>query len=370
MVDAIVALADEDLNGQLYVPGAEGEREEIVEINLIPYGHALPAAADGAHGQAVPFTVAQANRFIALQINHCRIIGLPPANAGRIAYLRFLSARAGLISPNFALNRYNVRYNDSVRLTEAQTNLAIATIMHADQDVYRVAALAVLNVANRTNLRKWFSDLVCIVAFVFRVRGHHYLPILNDLYDRVWTKCLHDPALLGLTWELIAGASLHAIMPLVLDEFWHIAKDNAQCAGALIKRWDSAPAGVAAPLVVKKGVDDIKMVFPGVENRVKDDLEYVNQCVEYIKNHRWEGSVNARYYGVGRYHVDEGRMCAIGAVVLGIYNELAPGSDLRASPALQRLAGNAPVVSGAMGRAAGRAVADTKLSLIGEAIHS
>jgi hypothetical protein len=186
----------------------------------------------------------------------------------------------------------------------------------------------------------------------------------EDRYSTLWSRCLYKPEDLPLEWQFVATDALHAIMPDVLDIFWRSAADNARCAGTLIKRIDSAPAGAAGVVALERGLSDVVMLFPAITEKVPEAYEEFKSVVAQTKSSRWACSVNARFYGVSRARVDEAKIGALASVVLGVYEHLAPASKLRDSMALQRLAQIAPVTGGAIGIAAGRAARDDRLNLI------
>jgi len=356
-------ITNEDLNGECFIAGAEGEVEELIEKNEVVFAPDTPAAAVSAAGSVVTFSTLQANNFLTINIAHSMRAGVPAREAARIAYIRMLAVRNGLISPDFNIQTNNVRYNHAVRVTEVQ---AVAL---ADSDVFtdvnKAAIQASLSADVKKSIRKHFSDMVCCVAYIFRVRAHHYRDDLQDRYISLWARCLHKDSDLPMDWKYIATDALHAIMPGHLDAFWDDCVVNAKCAGALIKRFDSAPAGVAGVLALERGLDDVMMLFPHVVDQVPDAYEYFRNIVRQVGDSRWGGSINSRFYGATRIRVDEGKIGALASVVMGIYEQLATDSKLRESPALQRLAQTAPATGGAIGIAARRAVQDERMTLLG-----
>jgi hypothetical protein len=153
-------------------------------------------------------------------------------------------------------------------------------------------------------------------------------------------------------------------MPDILDSFWEKCAASSRCAGALIKRFDSAPAGAAGIMALKRGLDDVMMLFPGVVRNVPASYQAFNQIVDTVNANRWAGSVNARFYGSQRLRIREGDVGALASVVLGVYNQLAADSKLVDSPSLKRLAEIAPATGGAIGLAARRATQSEEFNLL------
>jgi hypothetical protein len=358
---ADLVLDNDDLNGDCFIAGAEGEPEISTATNIvqIPPGFNGPNDADA--GAVMEVNGAMANSIIKLNYVYLRNAGRAPDVAARSAYIRFLALKNGLVSQNFTVAAHNVRYNHTAQLTQADYDTMIALYTNE----WRDNLVAVLPAEVRKNLRLNFADYTCCVAYIFRVRGHHYKDEFEDRYKTLWARCLKTEAELPIAWQYIATDALHAIMPDILDSFWANCVATSRCAGTLIKRFDSAPAGCAGVSALKRGLDDVLMLFPGVVRRVPGAHAAFNRVVTSLANSRWGGSINCRFYGVQRIRVDESQIGALASVVMGIYEQLAHDSKLRESPALRRLAEIAPATGGAMGLAALRATKDESLSLIG-----
>jgi len=362
-VNNVVFAADnDDLNGECFIIGAEGEVEEKVEKNEVLFPPGFPAAGPGNPGQAVTITDAQANEFMIVNASASIHAGRSAADAAKIAYMRFLAARSGLISPDFNHQAHNVRYNHAVRISATRAAEHRDHVMNdeAIKGAIRGAATA----EYKKIARRSFTDVVCCVAYIFRVRGHHYRDDIKDRYVTLWARCLKRDSELPGDWEILATDALHAIMPDVLDAFWQGAAADARCAGALIKRLDSAPAGVAGVMALHRGLNDVMMLFPGIADKVPDSYAYFVDIADQVQASRWGGSINCRFYGVQRIRVDEGRIGALASVVMGIYDQLASDSKLRDSPALKRLAETAPATGGAIGLAARRTVNHPSMNLL------
>jgi len=271
------------------------------------------------------------------------------------AYLRFLGVRAGLISPSFATADHHVRYNEAVMLRGANIGRATGNIGDA-----AVAAIGFTRQA-RTVFRENFANIVCCVAYMFRVRGHHFLPEMDGKYKALWKKCLKENDTVGLDWNYVAHDALHAIMPDVLDGFWEDCKNTGRIAGALIKRFDSAPAGVAAVRAVYAGAQDLQMAVPGIRDRFKQHFDDLDALIEKMRIERWAGSINRRYYAAGAIDFDEQKFGAIASVVYHALNAFASNSMLLKSNALIRVANNAPITGGIVSRSIATAAADPAL---------
>lgn len=365
-VAAAFAVDDEDLNGECFIVGAEGEVEELVEKNLVIFGPETPAIGPGEVGTPIHLNDHQAQLFLAYNTGHLLNAGRSAGDAAKVAYVRLLAVRNGLISPDLNPAANNVKYNHAVRYDAAAVD-ALAAVVEGTPAHVDAITRALTGPVKKT-IRRHFADYVCCVAYIFRVRGHHYKDDINDRYVSLWSRCLHKDTDIPLSWELMATDALHAIMPGHLDGFWINCADNARCAGALIKRLDSAPAGVAGVLALERGIDDVMMLFPGVVNQVPDAYREFRNITRIVKESRWGGSINSRFYGAQRVRVEEGKIGALASVVMGIYDQLASDSKLRESPALKRLAETAPATGGAIGLAARRAIQSERMTLIGAVV--
>lgn len=352
----VFTLTVEDLNGDCFIVGAEGETEVETSTNIVYFPHNWPADNRMENG----LTNAMCLDLLKLNYMQSTQAGRIPEVAAKVAFVRMLASKQVHMHPDFTTALKHVKYNHARRLT-AEAQAALVRQYPADFD-------AILNrelpADIKTKLRKHYSDYVCCVAYIFRVRGHHYKVDYLDRYKTLWNRCLHAESDLPLPWEFLATDALHAITPIDLDNFWHECVETSKCAGTLIKRFDSAPAGCAGVSALNRGLQDVLMLFPGVIDRVPESYAAFTALKDRVLNSRWGGSVNNRYYGTHRIRVDENAIGALASVVMGVYEYLAEGSKLRDSPALKRLAEIAPATGGALGVAAFRATKDERLSML------
>lgn len=343
-------LVDSDMNGDPFVPGSEGEIEVYNEDNVVVFPPNFHGVASGEELSEIKPHVDDIERFIIANAGKVISDKVSLRDALIIGTVRFLAARVGLVSPNFSTDKHNVRYNEAVNISEEKYREYAAKVSDM------VAARNELNDVRRKLIISNFSNYVCCVAFVFRSRGHHYLATLQELYDRLWGKCLKTVADNPLGWQKMSTYALHAIMPDILDDYWKQCAAKQRIAGALIKRLDTAPAGCASAYIVQKGITDVKVVLPTIVRRDPEGSVYLAAVIAQLEQGRWVGSVNARYYGVNKLRIDESKLAALGAIVLGCYETLARTSPLVASPALIRVASNAPILRGVTSRVVDKVV--------------
>jgi hypothetical protein len=363
MADDYVFTQD-DIAGDCFVAGSEGEKEEEITANEVWFPHTAPVGPVDQPGTQVLFNPVEIHGFIWVNYEHLVAAGIERRVAVKIAYIRFLAARHNLMNPGFDTAGHHVRYNDAKRLTEADTLAAQQRSRGEGAVNFEADMKSELTVEWKKRTRLQFVDLVCSVAYVFRVRGHHWRPDLQDRYVSLWANCLHNQQDMPVPWVNVATHGLHAIMPDVLDEFWANCCNAEKCAGTLIKRWNSAPAGVAGVYALKKGLDDVLTIFPGVQTRIPESFQRFNELYARVTRERWGGSINSRYYGAPRIRVNDDEIGALASVVKSMYSRLSPESRLNDSPALARLAELAPVTGASIGMAAGRTIANERFTLI------
>lgn len=338
-------LGNTDLNGDCFISGELGEIEEEQLHRVYMFREVTPCASRPF--ERVPFTARQAEEFI--NDNFCAVKDIAAnytdEEAARIAWIRFCAVREGLVSPRFDPKDYFVKYSECAVLSKDANLGDWLRDNPKDRSKSRIHQRfrAVMPEPVRTQLRVWFSDMVCMVAYMFRVRGHHWLADMNDKYQDLWRKCLKAGDNPGIKWELVAHSALHAIYPLNLDGYWKRQMDASNIAGTLVKRYDSAPAGVAGIKALDAGMNDLALSVPGIKVHFKELYDEKDRLIQHLRDNRWAGSINRRFYGAGDLGFDESRFGALASTILAALTQYAPGSPLRQSQALKRMANTAPI---------------------------
>lgn len=335
---ALDTFRDDDLNGECFIVGSEGE----LDIARPECKYALLA------GDHVDYTTAHNNawynRFLYNNYNHLRTVIAPSDPAlteeisYKIAYLRTLAVKESLIDLQGNEEDHHCLHEDRINLA---ANVAV-------DDAFKNAMNGVLTADVKKGLRERFTNMVCLVAYIFRVRGHHYMDGFDAKYSALWRKCLYNEDDPGLPWKYIAVHSFHAIYPDKLDEFWHNAVENGECSGTMRKRYDCAPAGVAGLFALKKGIDDLCTAFSAIKVSHAAPLAELNRLYNIVHENRWAGSVNRMYYGAPLLEYDESALATLGALIVGALKAFSPNAPLIQSYALKRIANNAPIVTGVM----------------------
>jgi hypothetical protein len=297
--------------------------------------------------------------LIILKANYWYLISLGVAGevAIKVVFLRILGLLLGLADTGKNMKAHNVVYNDvkvkDIGVLQNKGNPDSRILVYKGPDGKDVTVNPYLDdipgwseaseVAWRGRAKKKFTNMVCIVAFFFRTRGHHYLPDFDDRYKAIWRKCLYDDDTIGIPWKDFATTTIHYVYPDVLDKFWRDSCEAERCAGALIKRLDSYAAGTAAVGAVWAGYVDLIILFPKFRESVREGVAELERCQQVLDGSRWAGSVNRRFYGAENLVVKEHLLAALAATIIQGLKNAAGSTVLKNSNALMRVATGAPI---------------------------
>jgi hypothetical protein len=349
-------LDDIDINGFQERDLSAGEELVKTNANVVWFLSDSPRATLNSHNERVEFTPIQANDFLYTNYVALRRLGLPDATSSIGAFYRYLSAQAGLISPSWTPESLSVRYIEADQRDE-DYNLLDDFNAIPDKHIRDILTPDV-----KVLIRERFADIVCTMAYVFRSRGHHWKPEFAPLYERILTKCGIDPRTLGVTLEHLFTIVLHHIPPIVLDRYWNLRRESSSVSGPLVKRYDVAAAGSAAFYAIKAALIDLDTIMPTIIDRYRTTFNELLALVKRLKENRWTGSINHRYYGVDRDAPDETLYAGLIATVIGALDVFAPTSPLKASPSLRRVGDNAPLTAAIIGQTLRNIVRSEKFS--------
>jgi hypothetical protein len=374
----------EDLNGAVYIAGSAGEQETedanlicwVPELGGAPNGIALPfkdniPAEDGAVRTRYQNWI---QNVYSINCAALQFAGVPAADSKIIAYLRMLAIREGLGDPRTDPRAHHCKYNlvrstniapralvwprNAYNAARARLNAAgnnnptvqqtIDEIAH-DANPPNAADVTLPPAATRQHLRANFVDIVCLVAYIFRTRGHHYKAAYNSKYEALYRGCVRSGEAVnpGTNWEYIARSFAKMFFPDTLDEFWFNAQKDGHCSGQLTKRFNSASAGTAVIHAVYNGVMDLLTVFPNLRGRLDRQIRVLLQARDAIILNRWAGCINRNMYNAPAVEYNEADFGALAATIIAALESFAPDAPLLRSPAVQRAANNAPI-SGAI----------------------
>jgi hypothetical protein len=269
--------------------------------------------------------------------------------ACRVAWLRMLLVNHKLVRAARTAGQYFVKY------LQVFTN---ADGVMRRTDVERANGEQAIDAEfNTPEFKQWVvdvnnrvTDIICLVAYVFRSRGHHYLDDLEAVYSRMWGNVCRPPVDLALTWAQIARLVAHAVPPIVKDDYWLAATAAGACDGALVKRINCAAAGQAEMINVLTAWNDLQGVLGELRPRfIAIETELADLSATFA-DRTWDHSVNHKYYGsqVGPSNVKQCAMIAAVLIGLGQCMDGLAQDGLHTSPALIRLAKQCPISGSVM----------------------
>lgn len=358
-IDTVFGADDTKVNGDILSHQVSNvvydrSREYLV---LIPYD--MQTAQDPGEFAPLPTLKKDLLAFMILNLDNMIEGNFGGDGAQKVAlcYYRFLAVKYRLMSDHYDAKNYFVDYNQVQRVADKDVtvdNLVADNDDGLTADKKHAASALLTTNLTAANFAVWnstFINIVCTVAYMFRVRGHHYFPEMQSKYEQLWTKFATRTKGLGCTWEQVSTIGLHAIIPSVLDQFWLAMAAAAKCDGALIIRLNAFAAGTSSYNICNRGMTDLLVVFPQLEDRIGDAIQAVRDGVAACERNRWAHSINARFYGAPTDRLDEGPIGIIAALIRACVDGLAPESPLLESKALKRAANVAPISGAAYGKA-------------------
>jgi len=357
----------EDLNGNVYSDNSSGEVQDLLERHIIYVTTGVPVAgrddrpwniAQGANQITVnkqQWTKPQLVNTMALNFAYLRSLGsmrderIKDGPLAEACLYRALALQTNLCSPNFDMAEFhNVHKETFVINDQNVANFA----WHTPENLKAAqkACIKWLQTVNDTFRAKTaqFANLVSLVAYGFRTRGHHYVPDMQKMYDDLWKKIGADRPDLEVGWDTIATVSTHAIPPALLDEFWVRLARGGKLHPTLTLRVDAPAAGTAAFRAIKAGWEDVAASLPKMKMAYKDKFEDLQRILQVLDTRRWAHSVNGTLYGETSERLPTAGVQQLAAVVVGAYRKLAADSSLSASESLKREANQSPILISVM----------------------
>jgi hypothetical protein len=195
------------------------------------------------------------------------------------------------------------------------------------------------------------ANLLCVVAFMFRVRGHHWKQDFADVFALKGRKLqnITGTALTADDWKHYATYGVHAIYPDSLDDFWVNSAMNGSICNSMIIRVDAPAAGTAGFFVLSQGAKEWNNLFkpesPVMQKMIIDLTNVVAQLG--ASGNRWLGGINHNLYGASGMPGGwkESQFAPLAAAVYGVNTPDAGNTDLGDSKALERIAKGAPLTT-------------------------
>ena len=169
------------------------------------------------------------------------------------------------------------------------------------------------------NITKAFSNIICIMAHVFRIKGYHYLSkdanatTYAQAYTSLWEKANVLQLVLKSTWAHIhvVTAGLHCIAPYPLDEYWLFCAAEQHISPSLQLRKSVPAVGTAALFGLRAGWRDAKTVYAkALSDCATAEAEMETLYVLCIAERSTHG-VNAKYYGAEASRLDLSGLTAL-----------------------------------------------------------
>lgn len=334
--DFHLTFKDADIGGDCYLT-----RKDPDPVSVTVFPTDFPAQDKDKVGIRIEVSHRQMDDFIYVNAEYLVELGYTIDDAIKIGYFRLLAAGNGLTSPDFEHETFFLTENHSRRLSKVETSRRI----FSSQDLgIRDIIRDVLNAEVRRKVCTHFTDIVCCVAYMFRVRGHRYRPEYLPRYEALWKKCSKKSSDLVLSWRHLAIESLYAMFPFILDRYWINSSIKDTCDYALSERIDVPPAGFADMAALDQGMADIKILLPGIFNHFTARYEKFHRKYAAICETRWRGSINCHLYGEKPVKFSSSSLAPLAAAVVGVFDEISPDYPLLCCRAIHRLAERAALV--------------------------
>jgi len=377
--DAIFGGNNNLVNGDILIAVRDGAIYVNNNAYMVYFPGNFPAAVGTGDFVQTPLTRNHATAFIAVNTYHImQADNSILVNAAiELSYIRMLASKYRMISPAYLAANFNCDYNQAcyVRNVADTANLDSAAILAADDEGFPRAQQAaiqagmaqVLTRDKMIELNTTFINLACLVAYIFRIRGHHYMTDMQAKYVHTWGKTATKNYAFHNSWEKLTTVALHAVMPMVLDQFWTKMVNEEKCDVILRIRYTSAAAGTALFPVLAQGIKDLAVTVPRIRDVLAEEIEYVERTANNVKNNRWDHSINARFYGAEVGRISEVETGAVGALIKACVEQLVPEADLAKSKALERAAKLAPITGASMGIAIKNFIKSEKFMMLEQA---
>mmetsp|Transcript_39062 Transcript_39062/g.75759 ORF Transcript_39062/g.75759 Transcript_39062/m.75759 type:complete len:416 (+) Transcript_39062:73-1320(+) len=283
--------------------------------------------------------------------------------------IRSAAWRMGLLIPKGKENDYKkgTRYNECKEMSQANTDACYETkeelkrLHELKGDGAAAAITAAVSAGIAENKYDWLDEdlqsriedqatnILCLIAYVFRARGHHYTEDIKGVYADKWEKNRNadNDLIKESDWQIIATRGAHAILPTKLDEFYLASAAENKCCRAYMIRVNVPCAGTAFYFALLAGLDEVRLIYGKHLGKFEGDIKKLKDICDDLSTKRWKGGINRIYYGGEAYNGKESTFAALAAVVFGTNSAEEVESELKNAKSLERVAKNAPLAMAA-----------------------
>jgi hypothetical protein len=110
------------------------------------------------------------------------------------------------------------------------------------------------------------------------------------------------------------------------------------------------PAGIAIVAAINAGMSDLRLIVPRAFDYVKPAVAHMDRLNQEISANRHAGSVKRRLYDAPEVTPNETTLGPLAAIIMASLDAFASNSPLLKSAALKRVANNAPMTGGIVGK--------------------
>lgn len=195
-----------------------------------------------------------------------------------------------------------------------------------------------------TFVSNYWQNICAVVAHVFRVRGHHWKPEYEDVYDRTWRSTVIEvtPGVVFPTWEEIAITGLHCfgVRSLFMVREW--AHSQGTLARGIVVRLNAACAGSAPVRTAAAALRDMAKAKWWTYFYVKFQVQ-IDALLEQSDKLEAMGTkahVNARLYNWDDKHVplNEEGVCVLAPYIMGWIDTLEKEEPISKQSAITKRA--------------------------------
>jgi hypothetical protein len=316
----------ERMNGDLFVKNDEGEADEgnpLYRVRILRFteqGHDEP-------------TMEEIVRTMASTIEH-QVPMYTPRQKNLILGARMGAYRLGLLLPEANAVDHHCSYSE------------VDYVSCANGDEVPVAHVW-MDYAFLASLVKQSTNLICLCAYFFRARGHHYKESFGEDIAAKWRKNLNaeELSLSSDDFRVLFTHGLHAIYPDVLDKFWSDSIDEFRVCRPFALRFSVPCAGTAPYFALYAGLSEAQLIMPGAFEKERATVDRLRALCDDLRLHRWKGGINRKYYGGAQLLVKETDFAALAAIVYGLNTPEDAVTSLGKALSLKRVADTAPLTT-------------------------